>query len=137
MSCTAAIYADRPQAKDAQHRVSRMYHFATNVRYCESCDGYHLLFDKARVKLPGKSLQILRLMGGGYSRAEIAGILGISVTTVAWYIRRLIQTFNALSSNHLIAIAIAVGALSPNDFVPEVLERKTDAGTNGQCGRTI
>jgi DNA-binding CsgD family transcriptional regulator len=120
MICTTVLYSDHAEARDAQRRLRRMYRFATNLRHCEACDGYHLIADTGRLKLPKKAVSVLRLLGLGFTVREIAADMRIPMDTVEWYKKTLCREFNAMNSNHLIAIAIAFGALSPNDFVPEL-----------------
>jgi DNA-binding CsgD family transcriptional regulator len=135
VTCSSAIYDDKPSARDAQHRIQRMYHFATNIRFCEDCDGFHLNANLGRLKLPKRAIEIMTLTGQGFTRNEIAQNLGISKDSVRWYYRVCQERFGAMSIAHLMCIAIAVNALSPNSFVPQIIERKHDARENGKFNR--
>src|SRR5271165_5487935 len=108
MNCTQAKYQDKPAARDAQHRISRALHFATNLRFCEECDGFHLFADLKRIKLPKYGSEIISLLGQGFTWKEIAKTLDITYRKVEWTVRALKVCFGAMSSSHLIAIAIAV-----------------------------
>jgi DNA-binding CsgD family transcriptional regulator len=120
-------------ARDAQRRVLRTYHLPTNILFCESCDGFHIIFDKSRIKIPQIEMELLRLKAQGFQRPEIAKELGVKPTAVEYHTRQLFRTFGAMSSAHLIAISIAVRALSPAEFIPAIVpipaqpERTNDA----------
>lgn len=135
-SCNAALYPDRPAARDAQHRISRMYYFSTGIRFCEECNGFHTVANLSRMKLPKRAIEVMRMVAQGFSSNEIATDLGMPKDTVTWYTRVLKERFGALSLSHLIAIAIAVKALSPSEFIPPIVERNHNAGSNGQRIRT-
>lgn len=132
MTCTGAIFDDRPSARDAQHRISRAYHFSTNIRFCESCDRFHLNANLGRLKLPKRAIEIMTLIGQGFTILEIAKALDLNAFNVRWYIRVCKERFGAMSMPHLMCIAIAVNALSPNTFVPPVIEREQNGGKNGK-----
>lgn len=133
MSCTAAFYRDRPTARDAQHRITRTLHFSTSLRFCEECNGFHLNANIGRMNLPKRSLEVLSMVGQGFTMREISKYMGISFESVKWHLKALRSAFGANSSSHLIAIAIAVKALLPNNFVPGIVEeRNVNVGSNGQ-----
>lgn len=119
---TTATYDTQAMAFKVSKKVQRDWHFYTNVRYCEACDAYHVVYDNSRMKVSKLSLEILKMYGQGFQVPEIARYLEIKQTTVEWSARRLRKIFNAMNTNHLISIAIAVGALSPQDFVPPITE---------------
>ena len=135
MICTQASFEDKEMANDARRELKRTNNLAVKVRYCELCDCYHFDLNLARQKMPKRAIEVLRLKGQGFNRREISKDLNISTFMVNHYETVLFRLFNANSSNHLIAIAIAVGALSPNDFVPEVTERNHDARSPGSARR--
>lgn len=67
---------------------------------------------------------ILRYMAQGYRDAEIATMMKMSRRTVEWSIFEMTKRFYALSRPNLVAIAIAIGIIDPNEFVPEEAEKK-------------
>lgn len=127
MACTAAFYSDRPTARDAQHRISRMYHFSTSVRYCEEHDGYHTIANLGRMKLPKRAVETMELLGQGFSQVEICKIMKAPISTVRWYLRALKDAFGANSLEHLMVLAVGTGALNTTKFMPGFIED----GSNG------
>lgn len=122
MNCTAASYQTEKEARDVTRKLRR-WHLAVMVSYCEECDRYHLKGEAKRLKIPKKSLAIMRQIAMGFTQQETAEIVSMGLAGVRWHVRELKFAFNALSDTHLVAIMIALGLLSPNEFVPAVAER--------------
>lgn len=131
MICTQAAYESKADAHDARRLIKRSHGIHTMVRYCERCDQYHIEAELGRLKMVKRAMEVLRLKGQGFTRREIGRIVGASEAAMRNYDRILFKVFDANSAPHLIAIAIAVGVISPNEFVPEVTERNHDAGETG------
>lgn len=60
--------------------------------------------------LTPREKEIVRLIRLGYSNKEIAGELGISVSTVKWNITNILGKFGVESSKQLIVLLSALGA---------------------------
>lgn len=128
--CTRAAYEDRNKASDARRRLLRQFRTSTqkapnlSVDYCERCDRYHIIASSAKAStFRPQTMQVLQYVSQGYRDREISDILSLPQETVRFYMREMMQRFNALSRAHLVAISIALGLINPNDFVPEQDER--------------
>lgn len=73
---------------------------------------------KKRRLLSPRRLQVLALVAEGASDGEIALALGISSTTVAWYVQEIRSRLGARSRAHAVALAMRQGLL-PVGSVPE------------------
>lgn len=73
--------------------------------------------------MPQPALTVLNLTAQGYNTTEIAHDTGMNLATVRWYLEELRAAFSALSSPHMVAIAIYFGAINPADFVPPIVKR--------------
>lgn len=141
MNCTAASYSDHSSAKTAQRKLARSIHLASNVRYCESCDAFHVIANPSNLrdgrgyKIPKRAIEVLDLLAQGYTQAEISKMLTTTVETTAWYIKALKEAFGAMSSPHLIAITIRLGVINPSAFVPEIVERIRDNIGTAETGQ--
>jgi DNA-binding CsgD family transcriptional regulator len=60
--------------------------------------------------LTPREKEIVRLIRLGYSNKEVAGELGISVSTVKWNITNILGKFGVESSKQLIVLLSALGA---------------------------
>ena len=60
--------------------------------------------------LTPREKEIVRLIRLGYSNKEIAGELGISISTVKWNITNILGKFGVESSKQLIVLLSALGA---------------------------
>lgn len=123
--CTAASFDTREKAIDAKRRFLRHYRVRCTASYCEKCDKFHVTMDtQQRGQLSEKSIMILQCLAQGYRARETAEIVGLTDRTVEWMIQEMMKRFYALSRVNLVAIAIALGIVNPNDFVTDVVERK-------------
>lgn len=64
------------------------------------------------LRLNPRELEVLRLVAGGYSRKEAAGLLSISPRTVEQRMGNIIEKLEANNSVHAIAKAIRVGIIA-------------------------
>lgn len=124
MSTCVAVRYDTPEAaKAARKQYLRDYHLATNVYMCNNCESFHVVGNKSRIRLPKKAWEVLRLVAMGYSLTEISKNTGLNWYTARWYVEELRAVFDALNSAHLVCIAMRLGVLDPNEFVPPLVER--------------
>lgn len=65
--------------------------------------------------LTGREVRIIGLVAGGFSSKEIAQALGIAPSTVESHLESAKSKLRARSRPHLIAKAIACGAIDPED----------------------
>lgn len=127
--CTRASYDDKAAATTARRKLLRKFGDSAQrapvlaVLYCEDCDRYHIVADKAKY-FNERAIRILQYMAQGFRDAEIANIMDLTVDKIDWSVRSMLKRFNALSRTHLMAIAISLGLVNPNDFVPEHDERQ-------------
>jgi DNA-binding CsgD family transcriptional regulator len=118
-----ARYVNIETARLARKAYLRNYRLGVRVRRCGECDGYHTSATASQLRLPKKMLAVLREIALGYTTLEIAEHVGLSPESVNTYAYTLRTTFDALNSAHLVAIAISLGLVSPNEFVPPLTER--------------
>lgn len=125
MACTNAAYQNRQQAIDAKRRVLRSFKVNASISYCDQCDKFHVIAQGNGVlgKLTETKVAILQCMAQGFRDRETAEIVGLTMRTVENYTEGMMKQFYALSRAHLVAIIIALGIISPNDFVPAQEER--------------
>lgn len=132
-SCSAAFYADKPTARDAQHKISRKFHFSTTIRFCEEHNAYHTIANVGRMKLPKRAVEVLKFLLQGFRQEEIAKFIGRPRHLIEWDIRALKLAFGAMSLPQLIGICIAVGAVSAKESLPGAIEGSNDnGGQNGE-----
>lgn len=120
MSCSTASYTTKDRALSVRRQIRRTTNIATKIRYCDRCDRYHISTDGRPASYTPRMIEFLKLCAAGYRQSEIAKILGVSERTVEWNIDELKQRLYAFSSAHLVAIAISIGVLDPNEFVPSL-----------------
>ena len=128
--CARATYANRKCAIDAkrsmlrQYRVSAERPLSLSVSYCEDCDKYHVIADKSQWPFNERSILILQCIAQGYRDTETSQIVKLTFRTVEFEVGMMMKRFNALSRANLVAIAIALGIINPNEFVPTEDERQ-------------
>jgi hypothetical protein len=76
----------------------------------------------SKLHVPKKALQVVRYYALGYRHHEITAFTGIGRDTQKFYLDELRAAFGALSTAHLIATMISLGALDPRDFVPALTQ---------------
>jgi DNA-binding NarL/FixJ family response regulator len=64
--------------------------------------------------LPARELEVLRLVAGGLSNAQIAAALYLGETTVKTYVSRLLARFGVRDRVGLVIVAYEEGVVSPN-----------------------
>lgn len=121
--CTSASFKDRGSAVTAKRRIMRTLRLTSTVSYCEKCDKYHLVAEH-RHPLTERWVMILQCLAQGYRDAETAEVVKMSARSVEWSVAEMMKRFYALSRPNLIAIAISLGIINPNDFVPAEEEAK-------------
>lgn len=70
--------------------------------------------------------RVLKLCAMGFNGDTISEMTGYTKDTVYDALRQLREWFGALNLPHLIATAIALGYLDPNEFVPPVTIKEHD-----------
>ncbi|MFC5751397.1 response regulator [Actinomadura rugatobispora] len=65
--------------------------------------------------ITGREREVLTLIGGGLSNAEIAARLVLSAATVKTYVTRLLAKLDARDRVHLVIIAYEMGLVSPSN----------------------
>jgi DNA-binding NarL/FixJ family response regulator len=68
-----------------------------------------------RVRLSPIELKVLKGLANGMRSKEIAAWLGLSTSTVEWYVHTLLAKFNARSRANLVACALCDGAIGVQD----------------------
>lgn len=131
MNCTAAAFTDKDEAKLARRTAQRYWRgFRATIYPCEVCDCFHFRGTMSQFSLRPKATEILKLIAQGFTKNEIAAIVGMNNRTVETYYDTLRQSFEALSLPHLIAIAIWLGVLDPKEFIPPLTERNHPDATD-------
>lgn len=123
MNCTVAHYKDRQSASRVKRKVLRSMNIHTNVSYCSMCDCYHVDATGRKNDFSPTQLEILRYLAEGYTDIEISSLINIQWRGVEASITRMKQRLYALSRTNLVAIAISLGIVDPNDFVPQEKEK--------------
>jgi DNA-binding CsgD family transcriptional regulator len=125
MNCNAATFPTRAEAARHRRALIRTRGVFVAVVHCEECDAFHFSNEEAQ-RYPfnsRRSLDVLRCLAQGFRDAETSEIVGYTPRTVEDVIARWSKRLGAQSRPHLVAIAIALGFLNPNDFVPAERER--------------
>lgn len=119
MRCSSAKFEERTAAIDAKRKLLRVHRLWASVKHCESCDKYHLVAEMPRPEVSKKWTLVLQCLAQGYRDSETSRIVLMTPRSVERSIAEMIKRFSALSRPHLVAIAIALGMIDPNDFVPQ------------------
>lgn len=130
MHCAAAGYETEAKAVDARRDLRRHYYLNAVVVYCQDCDAYH-----TEVELRGKDALkrwqrwkvVLTLLAQGLSARMIGEELGVSRRAIEKNIISLHEHFYALNTTHLIAIALSLRLVDPNQCVPRIGEHRGPA----------
>ena len=123
MPCASASWPERAGALAAKRTVKRVYNANTNIYLCPQCDNFHISVEVGAYPINEKWRQILRCLAQGMTSNEIAGEVGLTVRSVEDAIWKMTSRFYALNRPHLVSIAIALGLVNPNDFVPQIKEK--------------
>lgn len=124
MICTAAAFPDEASAKRVRSALERRKYAPVRVYLCDKCDGYHFRGTAPDLRLPKKLGRILHLAALGFDAKTTAEMTGNSFYSVVRQRSYLCQWFGALNIPHLVATAIALGYLQPNDFIPPVVDKE-------------
>jgi len=111
------------EGRDAHRTVRKTYQLPSSVRYCESCDRYHVVVEPDRWWNRTRWRDILQYIAQGYRDPEIAPLVKMSAKGVECAVLEITKRLNAMSRPNLVAIAICLGILDPNEFVPAVDEK--------------
>ncbi len=124
MLCTVASNENHHAARNAQRTVRNTYRLPSSVRHCERCDRYHVVVEADRCWNRKRWREILVYVAQGYRDPEIGPLVKMSAKGVEYAVLEMTKRLNAMSRPNLVAIAICLGILDPNDFVPEFDEKR-------------
>lgn len=68
-----------------------------------------------RGSLTATQIRIIKALANGMTSKEIAEYVKLSVSTVEWHIKTLLQTFDARTRTHLVVSALCSGAVDLAD----------------------
>lgn len=115
-----------------QRNIRRRFRANSTCELCEKCDHYHVKVKTGQYPVKVQRQQILHCLALGYSAAAIAAELNESIRDprrfmtkrkVEHEITNMMDNFYALNRANLIAIAISLGIVEPNDFTSGVQEK--------------
>jgi len=122
--CTAATFPDMPAARRTREALERRKFPPVQVYLCGKCDRYHFRGSSPDLRMWKTMSRVLHLCALGFTAATIAEMTGYTKFTVKRALEDLRQWFGALNMAHLVAIAIALGYLDPNEFIPPVIDKE-------------
>jgi DNA-binding CsgD family transcriptional regulator len=122
MICTAASFPDLAAANRVRNGMIKRKFPSVQVYLCGKCDALHFRGSEPNLRIHREAGRVLRLCAMGFNAYTIAEMTGYTYRTVQQTQYDLRQWFGALNIPHLVSIAIAIGYLNPNEFVPPVLE---------------
>ncbi len=125
--CTVAGYPSAEVAAQARRHIKRLYKAETTCALCETCDRYHVVVKIGQYPVLARWKTVIELVAQGMSSPAIARELGVSMRVVDHLVDRISNHFYALNRAHLVSIAVSLGIVSPNSFVPNVEERTLNA----------
>jgi hypothetical protein len=126
--CTVAAYATLPEAMSARRDIKRLYHANTSCALCEKCDKYHVVAKVGQYPIHVQWKRVIELIAQGHDRNGIARSMSNEKVTITPFVvdhlvARILNHFYALNRANLVAIAISLGIIDPNSFVPKAEER--------------
>ena len=124
MICSAAAFRDLPAARRTREGLERRKFPPVQIYLCGKCDRYHFRGSTPDLKMWKTMARVLHLCAMGFDAATSAEMTGYTAFTVHDALRQLRQWFGALNNPHLVAIAIGLGYLNPNDFIPPVIDKE-------------
>lgn len=122
MPCTVPPYQNETAGRAASRAIRRTYKANTNLYLCEHCDTYHVAVEIGRYPVSESWQRVLECLAQGMTREETGTETGLGPRGVDWAIEEMRKRFYALNRPNLVAIAIALGIVDPNKFVPSVKE---------------
>lgn len=125
--CTVAGYESAEIAAQARKHIKRVYRAQTTCALCERCDLYHVTVKIGQYPVLTRWKTIIELIAQGLGRQAIAKELGVTPYAADHQITHILNHFYATNRAHLVAIAVSLGIVSPNSFVPNVGDRKEHA----------
>lgn len=124
MTCTAAAFPDQSEARRMRRALDRRKFPPVQVYLCEKCDRYHFRGSSPDLKIWKTMSRVLKLCAMGFDQRTISEMTGYSKHCVEDVLYQLRQYFGALNRPHLVSIAISLGYLDPNDFIPPVIDKE-------------
>lgn len=124
MPCTRASYPDRRAGLSAKRAIRRTYSANAAIFHCGVCDRYHVDMEIGRYPVSEAWQELLQCIAQGMTNEEITTRTRYTTKrSIEWAIEEMMQRFYALNRTHLIAIAIALGIVDPQSFVPPIQEK--------------
>ena len=123
-----ATFPDKEGAVEVQKYLIENKRLRAKTFLCGFCDAYHTVSNPSKdLHITRRAIEALTLVAHGFTKKQVAEIMGIGFETATWYIRELLYAFGANNAAHLVAIAIALGVINPSDFVRPLKEPCRDA----------
>lgn len=129
--CNTIGFKRAGDAKVMQRNIRRRFRADSTCVLCEKCDMYHVRAKTGKFPIKVQSAKILNYLAQGYDSKAIADELNAAIldarrhtTTrkVEHEITSMMNNFYALNRTNLVAIAISLGIVEPNDFTARVGE---------------
>ncbi len=118
-TCTRASYPDKRSGAAAKRAITRVYKANTSVYHCDDCDRYHINVEVGRYPVSESWQELLQYLAQGMTNDEILERTHYKTKrSLEWAIDEMMHRLYALNRTHLIAIAISLGIVDPNTFVP-------------------
>jgi DNA-binding CsgD family transcriptional regulator len=124
MICTAATFTAESDAEHTRRELAKRKFPPVQVYLCEKCDHFHFRGTSPDLRIWKTMGKVLRLCAMGFTADTIVEMTGYTRFTVYDALRQIRQEFGALNLPHVVAIAIALGYLEPNEFIPPVADKE-------------
>ena len=125
MICTAATFPSQAIAKRTRDALERRKFPPVQIYLCGKCDCFHFRGSSPDLRIWKTMGKVLRLTAMGFNADTIVEMTGYTKFSVYSVLAQLRQWFGALNLPHLIATAIALGYLEPNEFIPPVMDKES------------
>ncbi len=120
--CVRASWKTQQLAMLARRRMESRFRVRLSCALCERCDCYHVNVVERSSPLGKRWRTILVLLAHGFSARHIGPLIGLSQRYTENEIAQMMRYFYALNRTNLVAIAISLGIVNPQEFVPPVTE---------------
>ena len=124
MNCTSAAFDNRRSARRLSDALTVRRYPLVKMYLCGKCDRFHPRGKFPNTDIGKHAARVLRLSAMGFNAETVSEMTGYTPFTVKKVLHELRISFGALNNPHLVAIAIVLGYLDPNEFVPPVVEKE-------------